>query len=74
MLAVVTPDVEPVRNALRVHNSSHPNILIQTHVPLSRSQYPLYAIPILPQKPLIVHIGQKIRRIVEVAIVVVIPA
>src|SRR5882672_768280 len=70
--AVVAPDVQPVRNGLGVHNSRHLHVLVQAHVPVGCGENPSHALAILAQKPLIAHVRQVVRGVVEVAVVIVV--
>src|SRR5271157_3711937 len=71
MLAVVAVDIQPMRNPLAFENRRHLHVRVQAHIPVRRSQHNLH-LPVPAQEPLIAHVRQIVRRIVEVAIVVVV--
>ena len=71
MTRVITPNVQPMRYALRFHNGRQLHIRIQAHIPLARCQHNFHP-PISAQEPLVGHVRQKIWRAVEVTVIVVI--
>ncbi len=71
MLRIVVVNVEPMRNCFAIQDSRKFYILIQAHVPVGGAQHDFHS-PIAAQEPVVIHVGQEIRGIVEVTIVVVI--
>src|SRR5208282_124477 len=71
MLAVVPVDIQPMRNPLATQNRRHLYVRVQTHIPIRRSQYDLH-LPDAAQEPLIAHVRQIVRRVVEINVVVVV--
>src|SRR5208337_174362 len=71
MLAVISVNVEPMRNPFATQNCRHLYVCVQAHIPVRRSQHDFH-LPVAAQKPVIAHIRQVVRRIIEVDIVVVI--
>src|ERR1017187_7421105 len=71
VLAVIAVNIQPVRDAFGVHDPSHFYVCVQTHIPICRTQHNLH-LPDAAQEPVIAHIGQVIRGIVEIDIVVIV--
>src|ERR1700704_5728264 len=42
VLAVIAVDVQPMRNALALHNRRHLHVRVQAHIPIRRSQHNLH--------------------------------
>src|ERR1022692_2217025 len=72
MLAVVPVDIQPMRNPPSMQNRRHLHVRVQAHIPVRRSQHNFH-LPNAAQKPLIAHVRQIVRRIIEVDIVIVVP-
>jgi len=72
MLRIIPVNIKPVRHRLTIQNRRHLHVLIQTHIPIRRAQHNFH-LPVARQKPVVILIGQIIRRTIEVAIVVIIP-
>src|ERR1035438_9773345 len=72
MLGVIPPNVQPMRNRLPIQNRRKLNILIQTNIPIRRSQHNLH-LPVPAQEPVVRHVRQKVRRTIEITVIVVIP-
>src|SRR6266550_515225 len=71
MTRVISPNIQPMWHALAIQQVRHPHILVQAHIPLTRSQH-YFHLSIAAQEPVVGHIPQKIRRAIEVTIVIVI--
>src|SRR5271154_6120739 len=71
VLAVVSVDIQPTRNPFARENRRHLHVRVQAHIPVRCSQHNLH-LPDAAQEPVIAHVRQIVRRIVEVDIVVVV--
>jgi len=71
MLGIVIPDVQPMRNRFAVQARRELHVLIQTNIPIRRTEHKFH-LPVSAQKPVVGQIGDEIRRIVEVAVVIVV--
>src|ERR1700730_1634977 len=72
VLGVVSPHIQPVRNSLGIQNGRKLDVLVQTNVPVGRSQDDVHR-PVAAEKPIVTHVWQKIGWAVEVTVVIVVP-
>src|SRR5579872_138938 len=71
MLRIVIPHVEPVRYRFAVQYPGELDVGIQTNIPISRAEDNLH-LTVAAEKPIVRHIRDKVWRIIEVAVVIVI--
>src|SRR5579862_4350613 len=68
----VSPDIQPVGDLLFVQDTAQAQVIIQADVPLAGGQYQVHTVAVLAQITIVGEVGQKVRRAIEITVVVVI--